>query len=109
MLRNCKMACARFRSLVGAVIVAFLTGRLRVHFLCLPKENEPKEKAPDDLPAARVHSAHPCASPFGQPSAVRIGYPADSSLRFSEPVGVLRRDILVPRRTRRIHAAPLMG
>jgi hypothetical protein len=29
------------------------------------------------------------------------------SLRFSAPAGVLRRDILVPRRTRRIPAAPL--
>jgi hypothetical protein len=26
-----------------------------------------------------AHSAHPCASPFGQPSAVRFGFPAKSS------------------------------
>jgi hypothetical protein len=91
MLRNCKMACARFRSLVGAVIVFFLDGELR------------------------VHSAHPCASPYGRPSVVRTGFlpfrhffcvakrnepkkrpPGDlalrASLRFSEPAASTGRE-----------------
>jgi hypothetical protein len=64
------------------VIVSYVSGRLRVPFLCLSKEKRRKERTPDDL-------------------ALR------ASLRFSDPAGVLRRDILVPRRTRRIPAAPL--
>jgi hypothetical protein len=77
-----KQTCTWFRSLAGLVIVFFLGGRLRVHFFCVAKRNEPKKRPPDDL-------------------ALR------ASLRFSAPEGVLRRDILVPRRTRRIPAAPL--
>ncbi len=27
-----------------------------------------------------IHDVHPCASPFGRPAVVRVGYPADLSL-----------------------------
>ena len=29
----------------------------RIHFFCLPKRNEPKKKAPDDLPLAGARDA----------------------------------------------------
>jgi hypothetical protein len=39
-----------------------------VAFLCLPKEKRRKERAPPGRRRLRrFHSAHPCASPFGQP------------------------------------------
>ena len=31
-----------------------------------------------------IHSPHPCGSPYGQPAAVQIGYPADLSRRVPE-------------------------
>jgi len=74
----------------------------------VPPKKVTKESRPD-CHALRVHSAHPCASPFGQPAAVRIGWPADSSLRFSPESALAYAPSLARRRGPAIHGMSPVG